>query len=152
MDTEEQSVDQDQATDSLSPYIADSLRRQKMEAEQRRILQQIVDEISPPSVYAPTLDRRIANLKWDRRRKRRQQRHDAKRRALKAGATIGAPINRQDIILRDKSICYLCGKTCEPNEIHLDHVIPLSKGGEHSATNLRVACAPCNIRKSDSVL
>ncbi len=56
-------------------------------------------------------------------------------------------LTRQEVIDRDKSICYLCGKTCELHEIHLDHVLPLSRGGYHTRKNLRVSCATCNLDK-----
>lgn len=56
-------------------------------------------------------------------------------------------IPRAYIIERDNSRCHLCRKKCKPSEIHLDHVIPLSKGGTHTLENLRVAHAKCNIAK-----
>ena len=30
---------------------------------------------------------------------------------------------------------------------HVDHIVPLSKGGEHQEWNLVIACAPCNLAK-----
>ena len=59
-------------------------------------------------------------------------------------------IQRAYIIQRDKSTCYLCGEVCSPAEIHLDHVVPLSRGGSHDESNLRVSCAPCNLSKGAS--
>ena len=56
-------------------------------------------------------------------------------------------IPRAYIIERDSGRCHLCRKKCRPSEIHLDHVIPLSKGGTHTLENLRVACAKCNMAK-----
>lgn len=32
---------------------------------------------------------------------------------------------------------------------HLDHVMPLAKGGRHERSNLQFLCGPCNLRKSD---
>lgn len=57
------------------------------------------------------------------------------------------PVSRAYIIARDKSRCHLCGKRCERDEIHIDHLIPVSLGGKHVPENLRVACAGCNTRK-----
>lgn len=56
--------------------------------------------------------------------------------------------------------CYLCGcytpkslrGTIEPNAPELEHVIPLSKGGEHSYANTRCSCRSCNQDKSDDLL
>ncbi len=39
--------------------------------------------------------------------------------------------------------CAYCGGPYE----HLDHVIPLSRGGTNWPANLRPACAPCNMQK-----
>ena len=39
--------------------------------------------------------------------------------------------------------CLYCGIPSE----HLDHVIPLSRGGDHSIGNLVGACGPCNLSK-----
>lgn len=82
----------------------------------------------------------------------RQARHDAhadryaRRRARKLNATVET-FTRAEIIERDHATCYLCGKHCDPDDIHLDHVIPLSRGGEHSRANVKVACSTCNVRK-----
>jgi len=46
--------------------------------------------------------------------------------------------------------CFLgCGRvvTTLPETWHIEHVIPLSRGGEHSLKNCRVACADCNLSK-----
>ena len=37
-------------------------------------------------------------------------------------------------------------------QVHLDHVIPLSKGGAHSITNVVWSCAKCNLKKSDKLI
>lgn len=44
--------------------------------------------------------------------------------------------------------CAYCG---DPGE-HIDHVIPLNGFGAHCVTNLAVACAACNLEKSDSII
>ena len=41
--------------------------------------------------------------------------------------------------------CVYCGK--KPPKLTQDHVIPLSKGGEHTFTNIVPACQPCNSKK-----
>lgn len=47
------------------------------------------------------------------------------------------------------STCYLCRSA--PYE-HLDHVIPLSRGGSNWPANIRPACASCNVRKGNKSL
>jgi 5-methylcytosine-specific restriction endonuclease McrA len=56
--------------------------------------------------------------------------------------------NRRNIRLRDKDCCQYCGKHCT-DDLTLDHIIPKSRGGENSWTNLVVACMKCNNKKAD---
>jgi 5-methylcytosine-specific restriction endonuclease McrA len=70
----------------------------------------------------------------------------ARRRALQMGAEIDHT-GRNAIIKRDGRSCYLCGLLVKWREVTLDHVLPLSRGGSHTAENLRVACGPCNFSK-----
>ena len=43
-------------------------------------------------------------------------------------------------------ICFYCNKAVGEAH-HIDHFIPLSKGGVHSEANLRISCPNCNLRK-----
>jgi 5-methylcytosine-specific restriction endonuclease McrA len=56
-------------------------------------------------------------------------------------------IPRAYIIDRDGSRCHMCKRKCSGTNLHIDHVIPLSRGGTHTLENLRVACATCNMSK-----
>ena len=70
----------------------------------------------------------------------RAQKH--RRRSLINTSIVDAPTARQiEEIMREP--CIYCG---EPSE-HLDHVIPLSRGGTHEIDNLVPACAKCNVSK-----
>lgn len=50
------------------------------------------------------------------------------------------------VYARDKGRCGICGITVY-GDFHIDHVIPLSKGGEHSYANVQVAHPKCNQEK-----
>ena len=50
-------------------------------------------------------------------------------------------------LLNESTKCYWCNKKLS-NKKHLDHYIPLSKGGEHTLTNLVVSCPTCNLQKN----
>ncbi len=41
---------------------------------------------------------------------------------------------------------------CGRRWAHLDHIIPLSKGGEHTASNVQPLCAECNLKKGAKIL
>ena len=54
--------------------------------------------------------------------------------------------------------CGICGgeidedkKNPHPLALHIDHIVPLSKGGEHSYANCQPAHASCNVQKGDRV-
>lgn len=49
---------------------------------------------------------------------------------------------RDDLIGRWGDACYLCGGDWD----QLEHVTPVSRGGEHSLSNCRPVCEPCNRR------
>lgn len=68
-------------------------------------------------------------------------------------------VTRIKVVRRDKNICQICGKTCNPKDKSwgslgpdfptLDHIIPLAKGGTHTWSNVQCACAICNSNKRD---
>jgi len=50
-------------------------------------------------------------------------------------------------ILDDR--CYYCRKSFSGKPEHIDHYIPIAKGGSHTKVNLRPSCAKCNLKKND---
>jgi hypothetical protein len=50
-------------------------------------------------------------------------------------------------ILDDR--CYYCLKSLPDGPEHIDHYIPVAKGGSHTKVNLRPSCACCNLKKND---
>ena len=59
-----------------------------------------------------------------------------------------APLSRRGVFARDDHRCQYCNRPAE----NLDHVIPRSRGGEHSWENVVAACRPCNARKENRYL
>lgn len=45
--------------------------------------------------------------------------------------------------------CKFCGKTALETTLHIDHIIPYSKGGETIEDNLQVLCEECNEQKNN---
>lgn len=56
---------------------------------------------------------------------------------------------RLNIFERDEYTCQYCGERPEKNRLNLDHVLPRSRGGETSWTNVVCSCIHCNSRKAD---
>ena len=60
---------------------------------------------------------------------------------------------RYQVLKRDNFKCCACGASPAKNasvELHVDHVVPWSKGGETTLDNLQTLCAKCNLGKGDS--
>jgi len=58
------------------------------------------------------------------------------------------PLNlRRSVIDRDGLHCVYCDDDLSDAEIHMDHVIPESKGGATTYNNLQVTCRKCNLDK-----
>jgi HNH endonuclease len=56
--------------------------------------------------------------------------------------------NRLKVFERDQYQCRYCREQLTAYTVTIDHVIPVSAGGDHSLGNLVTACMPCNARKN----
>lgn len=79
-------------------------------------------------------------------------------KARKRGATVVEKIDYDLIWQRDNGKCQHCKKKIdlniprnEPMGLQYDHIVPLSKGGEHSVKNLQLSHAVCNQRKNNNI-
>lgn len=62
------------------------------------------------------------------------------------------PSMRYDVLKRDGFRCQICGSTQEDGvKLHVDHIIPVSKGGKTEMKNLRTLCDQCNIGKGAKI-
>jgi len=60
---------------------------------------------------------------------------------------------RFKVMQRDNFSCRYCGRSPAKNpeiELHVDHVVPWSKGGETVIENLQTLCSVCNLGKGNS--
>src|SRR5512141_2209608 len=48
---------------------------------------------------------------------------------------------------RGEGICYFCGRRFPPQELTMDHIVPLIRGGKSTKNNLVPACKACNSKK-----
>ena len=54
------------------------------------------------------------------------------------------------VLSRDSFTCQYCGASAPNVMLHVDHVVPVSKGGRDDIGNLVTACFSCNVGKSDT--
>jgi hypothetical protein len=58
-----------------------------------------------------------------------------------------------EIKQRDNFICQYCGKSKDDGvKLHIDHILPIAKGGTDHINNLTTACEECNLGKSDKII
>lgn len=99
--------------------------------------------------YRANKERCIAWVKENRKKNPERTRElargwQAKRRALKAGGV--SAVETAEWFKAQPKVCHWCGVKCAKNA-EIDHIIPISRGGEHQLRNLCVACLPCNRSK-----
>lgn len=74
-----------------------------------------------------------------------------RRRARKAKAFVD-DVDPRVVYLNAEGICGICREPIDPTKKwHVDHIVPLSKGGAHSYANTQPAHAACNHRKGAKV-
>jgi len=54
---------------------------------------------------------------------------------------------RLRVLARCAFVCQHCGADLFEVEHHIDHIVPLAKGGNNDEDNLQALCAPCNLAK-----
>ena len=79
-------------------------------------------------------------------RKQTQTRYALRKNSFVEVVDINAVYDEQE------GVCYLCQEEFAFDEMHADHVIPLSKGGLHKRSNIKMACASCNLSKGAKLL
>ncbi len=62
-----------------------------------------------------------------------------------------AAFTRFNVFLRDEWHCQYCGSSFRTNDLTFDHVIPKSRGGRTSWTNIVTACRTCNTTKGSKL-
>lgn len=73
------------------------------------------------------------------------QKYDTKRRTQEAAGASSRAVATW--LSAQPKVCVYCGVDCA-DKFHVDHFMPLARGGKHEIANLRVACPTCNLRKN----
>lgn len=62
------------------------------------------------------------------------------------------PKIRYQVLKKYNYTCQYCGRTASDGvKLHVDHIIPVSRGGKTEMDNLTVACEECNIGKGSDI-
>ena len=90
----------------------------------------------------------ISTREWAKKYPERVIRNGANRRARERA--VGGKLSR-DIITQlmksQRGKCVACGMRLTRRNRHLDHIVPIKRGGLNSDSNVQLLCAPCNLSK-----
>lgn len=127
--------------ENKAAYAEYHKKRYPLIAERKRAVSKKWREDNPERYRQQMRDWLVANLD-------KHNEHSRQRRARLRDATIAEVTNR-DIRRLMSSPCLYCGSH---ENITVDHVVPLARGGSHAIGNLVPACKTCNSRKKDSFI
>lgn len=88
---------------------------------------------------------------WSRANRDKRDAAYNKWRAAKKGSSTTETIIKQNVWDRDKGMCGICGDPADFSNWHLDHIIPLSRGGTHTLENVQVSHVYCNLSKGNKL-
>lgn len=95
---------------------------------------------------------RKSHQEWYKANPERRRVYSARRRSrIKAS---GEQFNAIDVLVQFKSqkgLCWWCEKPLDPDNYHIDHRVPISKGGGNSAGQIVISCPTCNLSKKDKM-
>ena len=77
----------------------------------------------------------------------RAQRYRAIRYGLKEHFTASQLF---ELLASTDYTCMSCGASIDDVVITVDHVVPVSRGGDNTINNIQILCKPCNQKKSDN--
>lgn len=87
------------------------------------------------------------SAQWAKDNLEKRKLTEHRRRAHKFGGGI-FHVSDKDLKMLLKRPCFYCGEESK----HIDHIVPLSRGGRHSIGNLTQACASCNLSKGNKFI
>lgn len=95
------------------------------------------------------LEQELATSKrWAENNRHKARAYKAKNNAKRKQAKAFS-VTSKDIARVLAMNCFYCQETASE---HIDHIIPLARGGTHSVGNLIGSCARCNIQKSSKTI
>lgn len=62
------------------------------------------------------------------------------------------PKMRLAVIHADAYKCRACGAGADVAQLHVDHILPISRGGKTDFENLQTLCEACNLAKSSNIV
>lgn len=90
---------------------------------------------------------------WDT--PRRLARYKTRKATIRGAIASGDHFTVDDLIARDGRDCGICGRRIpavaypDMDSASIDHIVPISRGGEHALSNVRATHLRCNIARGN---
>lgn len=101
----------------------------------------------PKKINKGTYCKKCSKKAWKKRNPEKVKAQKSAYRARRKGAPVVEPVSRKEVYARSKGICGICGKKVSAFHFHVDHIIPLSRGGSHTYGNTQASHPSCNEKK-----
>jgi 5-methylcytosine-specific restriction endonuclease McrA len=94
-------------------------------------------------------NREKVNARQERYRRENPETHRLKQSGYRARrkSVFVEQVHPLIVLERDDNVCGICFEDVDPMNFHVDHIIPLALGGEHSYANVQVTHPFCNHSK-----
>jgi len=148
-----------QNKERIAQYHAEHYRKKSQDPEFKKMMAEksaIYRKTNPDYVKQANKNRRLKNPEQERERCRKwfslnpEKRviYEQNRRAKKkANGGKLSPLIREKLFELQMGKCACCKAKVNLRNMHLDHVMPISKGGSHTDDNVQLLCQPCNQSK-----
>lgn len=140
---------------SLSkPHLTPEERQTKLDASAKRraerqaLLAQRKAERETPEYKEQQRAKRLLEYQLNEDL-RTYHREKSKRRKATMKARHAVRVRARDIRVRFATFGNCCAYCGEGGDMHMDHFVPLARGGTHTLGNLLPACGRCNLSKRD---
>ena len=132
--------------------IANREHRNKRRKE-RYLLNKEKEKTNQKEWYVQNKTKHYENgQKWRANNKEKTSQHRSKRRALVNGSKVhytAKDVTR--VYHHHRGRCFYCGEKISKN-YHIEHIIPLSRGGSNGCGNITIACIVCNSKKGQKYI
>lgn len=143
------------------------LGREELQHTERIDMDQVTDAIMPFMAFAFVLFgiETVFDMFWrehkkakrererEKKREKRRQEYQDRRMANDAEHAKVTRAMRYDVLRRDGFRCVRCGRGREDGvKLHVDHIVPVSRGGKSTMDNLQTLCEDCNCGKGNKYL
>lgn len=135
----EKQLRRDNTTGYCKPHYIESWHREnpeRVKETKSQWYQENKDNLDP-------LKLRESAKKWQRNNPEKVRVIERRRRARKKEAFV-EDVLKPVVWERDSGICFLCNQSADESRWDLAHIVPLSRGGEHSYANTAVSHPRCN--------